>query len=65
MSVNTSQKCERSKIETRWFPDKGSSGVFESWVAPKLGGRSGFYKMGDMIVIFMDLVSKGRLARLD
>ena len=41
MSVNTSQKCERSKIETRWFPDKGSSGVFESWVAPKLGGRSG------------------------
>ena len=53
------------EIKTSWSPNKGSSGVFESWVAPKLGGRSGFYKMGDMIVIFMDLVSKARLARLD
>ena len=37
--------------KTSWFPNKGSSRVFESWVARKLGGRSGFYKMGDSCIL--------------
>ena len=38
-------------VKTSWFPNKGSSGVFENWVAPKLGGRSGLYKMGDSDIL--------------
>ena len=57
------QKLKSLLIINNWFPNKGSSGVFENWVAPKMGGRNRLHKLG--IVIFFDQLCKGRLARLD
>ena len=36
-------------------PTKARAGfflIFENWVAPKLGGRSGIYKMGDSDILW-------------
>ena len=46
---------DKSTSKTSWFPNKGSSWVFENWVAPKLGGRSGLCKMGDSDILWSDL----------
>ena len=54
--------------KTSWFPNKGSSWVFENWVAPKLEGHSGLYKMGDSDILWsgwQGQVGKVGLSRLE
>ena len=46
-------------FKTSWFPNKGSSRVFENWDAPKMGGRSGLYKMGDSAYSLIWLAKAG------